>query len=150
MPVPLTSPAHARRRRPLGRIAPVFALAGAVTAVTGTTAFAAPAAARSTPDQITSVNVPHSVSENGIVGGDSMTVTIYFDVPTPAATTVTLKNFKPATASFPAEIVVPAGNTTATFTVTTSPVSTPTTDSIVANDAKNPAFETGVQFTVEP
>jgi hypothetical protein len=144
MPVPLIGPAQSRRRWPLGRIAAVFALAGAVTAFTGTTALAAPA------DQITSVNVPKSVSENGIVGGDSMTVTIFFNVPTPAATTVTLKNFKPAVASFPAVIVVPAGNKTATFTVTTSPVSTPTTDSIVANDAKSPADETGVQFTVEP
>jgi hypothetical protein len=45
-------------------------------------------------DQITSVKVPQSVRENGIVGGDSMTVTVYFDVPTPAATTVTLKTFK--------------------------------------------------------
>jgi hypothetical protein len=150
MPVPLTSPAQAGRRRRLGRTAAVFALAGGVIAFTGTTALAAPAAAHSTADQITSVNVPQSVSEHGIVGGDSMTVTIYFNVPTPAATTVTLKNFKPAVAGFPAEIVVPEGSTTATFTVTTSPVSTPTTDSIVANDTKNPAFETGVQFTVEP
>jgi hypothetical protein len=150
MPVPLTSPAQSRRRWPLGRIAVVFALAGAVTAFTGTTALAAPATAQSNPDQITSVNVPQSVSENGIVGGDSMTVTIHFNVPTPVATTVDLKNFKPAVASFPAEIVVPAGNTTATFTVTTSPVPAPTTDSIVANDAKTSADETGVQFTVEP
>lgn len=111
-----------------------------------------PAAAAQKPraDQITAVTVPKSVSEHGIVGGDSMTVTIFFNVPTPAATTVTLKNFKPAVASLPSEIVVPAGNTTATFTVTTSPVSSPTTDSIVANDTTNPAFETGVQFTVEP
>jgi hypothetical protein len=151
MPVPLASPAQSRWRWPLGRIAAVFALAGAVTALTGTTALAATAAAQNPPpDQISSVNVPKSVSEHGIVGGDSMTVTIFFSVPTPVVTTVTLKNFKPAVASFPAEIVVPAGNTTATFTVTTSPVSTPTTDSIVANDTKNPAFETGVQFTVEP
>jgi hypothetical protein len=151
MPAPLTSPAESRRRWPLGRIVAVFVLTGAVTAFTGTTALAAPAAARNPPpDQISSVNVPRSVSEHGIVGGDSMTVTIFFSVPTPVATTVTLKNFKPAVASFPAEIVVPAGNTTATFTVTTSPVSTPTTDSIVANDAKTPADETGVQFTVEP
>jgi hypothetical protein len=144
MLVPLTSPAPSRPRWPLGRIAGVFALAGAVTALTGTAALAAPA------DQISSVNVPRSVSENGIVGGDSMTVTIFFSVPTPAATTVTLKNFKPAVASLPTEIVVPAGNTTATFTVTTNPVSAATTDTIVANDAKSSADETGVQFTVEP
>jgi hypothetical protein len=153
MPVPLTSPAQSRRRWPLGRIAAVFALAGAVTAFTGTAALAAPAAAQKTPvDQISSVNVPRSVSENGIVGGDSMTVTIYFSVPTPAATTVDLKNFNPAVASFPAKIVVPAGNTTATFTVTTSPVSTPTDDAINANDAPNhsSAYDTGVEFTVEP
>ncbi len=150
MPVPLASPAPSRLRSPLGRLAACLALAGAVTAFTGTAVLAAPAASQSTPDQITSVNVPKSVSEHGIVGGESMTVTVYFDVPTPAATTVTLKNFKPAVASFPATIVVAAGNTTATFTVTTSPVSTPTTDSIVANDAKSSAFETGVQFTVEP
>jgi hypothetical protein len=151
MPVPLASPAQPRRRWPLGRIATAVALAGAVTAFTGTTALAATAAAQNPPpDQISSVNVPKSVSEHGIVGGDSMTVTIFFSVPTPVATTVTLKNFKPAVASFPAKIVVPAGNTTATFTVTTSPVSTPTTDAIVANDAKSPADETGVQFTVEP
>jgi hypothetical protein len=150
MPVPRTSPAPARRPRPPGQIALSSRWPAPSPPSPATTAFAAPAAARSSPDQITSVNVPHSVSENGIVGGDSMTVTIYFSVPTPTATTVTLKNFKPAVASFPAEIDVPAGNTTTTFTVTTSPVSTPTTDSIVANDAKNPAFETGVQFTVEP
>jgi hypothetical protein len=144
MRVPLTSPAQSRRHWPLGRIAAVFALAGAVTALTGTSALAAPA------DQISSVNVPRSVSENGIVGGDSMTVTIYFSVPTPAATTVDLKNFNPAVASFPAKIVVPAGNTTATFTVTTSPVSTPTRDAINANDSKTSAEDTGVEFTVEP
>jgi hypothetical protein len=57
-----------------------------------------------------------------------------------------------APASFPAKIVVPAGNTTATFTVTTSPVSTPTRDAINANDAPNhsSAYDTGVEFTVEP
>jgi hypothetical protein len=147
MPATLTCPAHSRRRWPLGRIAAVLALAGAVTAVTAVTAAAALAAPA---DQISAVVVPKSVSENGIVGGDSMTVTIYFSVPTPSATTVTLRNFKPAVASFPAKIVVPAGNKTATFTVTTSPVSTPTTDSIVANDAKTVADETGVEFTVEP
>jgi hypothetical protein len=75
MPAPLTSPAQSRRRWSLGRIAVVFALAGAVTAFTGTTALAAPAAAQGNPDQITSVNVPQPVSENGIVGGDSRTVT---------------------------------------------------------------------------
>jgi hypothetical protein len=144
MPVPLTSPAPSRRRWPLGRIPAVFALAGAVTAFTGTTALAAPA------DQISSVNVPRSVSENGIVGGDSMTVTIFFSVPTPAATTVDLKNFNPAVASFPAKIVVPAGNKTATFTVTTNPVSTPTRDAINANDSKTSAEDTGVEFTVVP
>lgn len=116
----------------------------AVTGFTGTTALAAPATAQSSPDQITSVNVPQSVSEHGIVGGDSMTISIYFNVPTPAATTVDLKNFKPAVASVPPKIVVPAGNTTASFTVTTSPVSTPTTDSIVANDTKSSTFDTGV------
>jgi hypothetical protein len=144
MRVPLTSPAQSRRRWPLGRITAVFVVAGAVTAFTGTSALAAPA------DQISSVNVPRSVSENGIVGGDSMTVTIYFSVPTPTATTVDLKNFNPAVASFPAKIVVPAGNTTATFTVTTSPVSTPTRDAINANDSKTSAEDTGVEFTVEP
>jgi len=76
MPAPLTSPAPSRRRRPLGRIAVVFALAGAVTAFTGTTALAAPAAAQSNPGQITSVNVPQSVSENGIVGGDSVAASV--------------------------------------------------------------------------
>jgi hypothetical protein len=144
MPATLTCPAHSGRRWPLGRIAAVLALAGAVTAVTAATALAAPA------DQISAVVVPKSVSENGIVGGDSMTVTIYFSVPTPAVTTVTLRNINPAVASFPAKIVVPAGNKTATFTVTTSLVSTPTTDSIVANDARTVADETGVEFTVEP
>jgi hypothetical protein len=123
----------------------------AASAFTGATALAAPAAAQKTRgDQISAVTVPKSVSENGIVGGDSMTVTIFFSVPTPATTTVTLKNFNPAVASFPAEIVAPKGTKTATFTVTTSPVSSPTTDTIVANDTNNPAFETGVQFTVEP
>jgi hypothetical protein len=147
MPAPLTSPAPSRRRWPLGRIAAVFALAGAVTAFTGTTALAA------TADQISSVNVPLSVAENGIVGGHSMTVTIYFSEPTPAATTVTLRNvdgLMPPVASCPAKIVVPEGNKTATFTETTYPVSTPTTDSIVANDARTTADETGVEFTVEP
>jgi hypothetical protein len=45
MPAPLTSPAQSKRRWPLGRIAVVFALAGAATAFTGATALAAPAAA---------------------------------------------------------------------------------------------------------
>jgi hypothetical protein len=76
MPVPLTSPGQSRRRWPLGRIAVVFALAGAVTAFTGTTALAAPAAAQSNPGQITSVNVPQSVSENGTVGGDSIAANV--------------------------------------------------------------------------
>jgi hypothetical protein len=149
MSVPLTSTARSWRA-PLARIAAVCALAGAFTSVTGTAAVAAVATARSTPDQITSVDVPQSVREHGIIGGDSMTVTIFLNVPTPAATTVTLKNFNPAVASLPAKIVVPEGNTTATFIVTTSPVSAATTDSIVANDTRSPAFETGVQFTVEP
>jgi len=151
MPEPLNSPAQSRRLWPLGRITAVFTLAGAVTALTASTALAGPTAGKNPKaDQISAVDVPQSVREHGIVGGDSMTVTIYFSVPTFAITTVTLKNFSPAVASAPASIVVPEGNTTATFTVTTNPVSAPTTDSIVANDTKNPAYETGVQFSVEP
>jgi hypothetical protein len=45
MPVSPTRPARSWRRSPLGRIAVVVALAGAVTAAMGTTAFAATAAA---------------------------------------------------------------------------------------------------------
>jgi hypothetical protein len=56
VPALLTGPARSRQRRPLGRIAVVFALASAVTTFTGTTALAAPTAAQSNPSQITSVN----------------------------------------------------------------------------------------------
>jgi hypothetical protein len=76
MPAPLTSPGRSRRRWPLGRIVVAFALAGAVTAFTGTTALAAPAAAQGNPGQITSVNAPQSVTENGIAGGDSIAASV--------------------------------------------------------------------------
>jgi hypothetical protein len=163
MPVPPTSQAPSRRRRPLGRVAAafaLFALAGSLSAVTAATASAATASATTASaatgclpiDQITSMNVPESVRENGIVGGDSTTVTMFFFTPTACATTIKLHNFNTAVASLPANIVVPAGSKEASFTVTTFPVSTPTSEQIIANEANatNNATEDGVEFTVEP
>jgi hypothetical protein len=158
MPVPPTSQAPSRRRRPLGRVAAavaLLALAGSLSAVTAATASAATASAATgclPIDQITSMNVPQSVRENGIVGGDSTTVTMFFFTPTACATTIKLHNFNTAVASLPANIVVPTGSKEASFTVTTFPVSTPTSEQIIANEAnaKNNATEDGVEFTVEP
>jgi hypothetical protein len=107
------------------------------------------------------MNVPESVRENGIVGGDSTTVTMFFITPTACATPIKLHNFDTAVASIPAaadpdgsftQIVVPAGSKEASFTVTTFPVSTPTSEQIIANEANatNNATEDGVEFTVEP
>jgi hypothetical protein len=173
MPVPPTSQAPSRRRRPLGRVAAafaLFALAGSLSAASAATASAATASAATASaataltatastatgclpiDQITSMNVPESVRENGIVGGDSTTVTMFFFTPTACATTIKLHNFNTAVASLPANIVVPAGSKEASFTVTTFPVSTPTSEQIIANEANatNNATEDGVEFTVEP
>lgn len=66
MPVPLTSPARSKRRWPLGRIAVLLALAGAVTAVTAVTALTGTAALAATA-------APNSVAA-ATTGGCNATV----------------------------------------------------------------------------
>ena len=58
-----------------------------------------------------------------VKGGVSTTATVTISLPAPAAgTTVTLTSGEPAVAQVPPSVTVPAGQTSATFTITTQPV----------------------------
>jgi hypothetical protein len=156
MPVPPV------RRRPHGLAVAAFALFALATPLSAVTAASAATTAPgcSPIDQINSMTVPKAVRASGVVGGQSTTVTMFFLTPTACATTFKLHNFDPAVASIPAaadpdgsftQILVPEGSKSASFTVNTVPVSAPTSETIIANEAGAPsATEDGVEFTVVP
>lgn len=102
-------------------------------------------------DNVINLTVPNSVVA-GIVGGDATTGTVQLLGTAPADTTVDLSSSSPA-ASVPATVVVPAGSSTATFPITTSPVWAPTPVSIYAITAGDPDPSADVveeNFEVEP
>jgi len=64
-----------------------------------------------------------SVNPTNVTGGSSATGTVSLTLPAPAGgTTVGLTNGEPTVATLPASVTVTAGQTSATFTVTTQPV----------------------------
>ena len=68
-----------------------------------------------------------------VKGGVSTTATVTISLPAPAAgTTVTLTSGEPAVAQVPPSVTVPAGQTSASFTITTQPVTSSHTVVITA------------------
>ncbi|MCX6359942.1 MAG: hypothetical protein NT029_09055 [Armatimonadetes bacterium] len=75
-----------------------------------------------------------AVSPSVVLGGDSAEGTVRLKEPVSTDTEVKLTTTT-TTATVPTTVVVPAGSTTQTFPVTTTPVATTTTDSVTASVA---------------
>jgi hypothetical protein len=74
-----------------------------------------------------------SISPTSVTGGAIATGTVFFSAPSPAGgMTVTLATSNPGVATAPGVVTVPAGQTSATFPVTTFAVSTTTSATITA------------------
>ncbi len=87
-----------------------------------------------------------SVTPNPVVGGNSMTGTVVLERPAPSNMTVTLRDSLTA-ATTPLSVVVPAGQTTRTFTVTTTAVAATQKGTLTAS--VNSVAKT-VVFTLNP
>src|SRR5207244_1221588 len=98
-----------------------------------------PAIARLAPSQVV-------MTPNPVTGGQSATGTVTLSQPAgPNDLTVYLSSDHPVIAAVPASIQVPAGQSTATFTVMTHPASAPT---IVQITADAPAGSAAAPLTV--
>ena len=74
-----------------------------------------------------------SINPANITGGSSATATVTLTLPASAGgTTVAISNGEPSVASMPSSVTVPAGQTSAGFTVTTQPVTSSFTVVITA------------------
>jgi hypothetical protein len=79
------------------------------------------------PQALVSVTTAPDQLPNVVVGGDAVTGTVKLDAAAPAGgVTVTLSSSAPALATVPANVTVPEGASTATFTVTTAVPTLPT------------------------
>ena len=80
-----------------------------------------------------------SVNPSSVVGGNASTGTVTLSAPQSGATTVALSTPAPTTvAKMPASVTVPAGATSASFTITTSPVTSQFNMNIFADLAGSP------------
>lgn len=99
------------------------------------TALSVPITGTGEVDNVINLNLNSPTSF--IVGGDTGTATVQLLGPSPTGTTVDLTGQGPV-ASFPAQVVVPAGSSTATFTITTIPVSAESPVALFAVAAGDP------------
>ncbi|MFN8221522.1 MAG: hypothetical protein U0S12_15485 [Fimbriimonadales bacterium] len=75
-----------------------------------------------------------TISPSTVKGGTATTGTVHLTLPAPAGgANVQLLSLNPAVASVPSVVFVPAGQTSKTFAITTSPVASTTNVSIRAN-----------------
>jgi len=74
-----------------------------------------------------------SVVPTSATGGSSATATVTLSAPAASTTTILLSSNNTAAVSIPPSVSVPAGGTTASFAVATSPVSTPAPVTITAS-----------------
>ncbi len=89
------------------------------------------------------------VSPASVLGGSSSTGTVTLDLPAPAGgATVSLSSSNTAAAQVPVTVTVPAGQTTATFMATTSPVAADATVTITASYAS--AVRTALMTVTAP
>jgi len=85
-----------------------------------------------------------AISPGTVVGGNSATGTVTLNGPAgPSGTWVTLSSQRPNVASVPMTVLVPAGATQATFTVTTSPIASGTVQSAIYARVGNDSVRTG-------
>ena len=76
-----------------------------------------------------------TINPTTVVGGTSSVGTVTLNAPAPTGGwTVNLRVGAPSLVSVPASVLVPAGATTATFTIGTKAVTTQTSVAIYAND----------------
>jgi hypothetical protein len=87
-----------------------------------------------------------SVTPNPVKGGSSMTGTVTLERPAPSNMTVTLRDSL-TTATTPASVVVPAGQTSKTFTVTTTAVTATQKGTVTATLN---GIAKSVVFTINP
>ncbi|MCS7273523.1 MAG: S8 family serine peptidase [Fimbriimonadales bacterium] len=100
------------------------------------------------------------LSSSSVVGGNSVTGTVTLSAPAPAGGfVVSLSSSNPNVATVPSTVTVPAGATSANFTVSTRSVSSPTTVTITASAngvsrqatlTVNPATVTLQSLTISP
>jgi len=108
-----------------------------ITATDGRYRFSGVLTVRATPPPPVLSGV--SVNPSSVVGGNSATGTVTLSAPQSGATTIALSTPAPATvAKMPASVTVPAGATSASFTITTSPVTSQFNMNIFADLAGSP------------
>jgi len=89
-----------------------------------------------------------SVNPSSVVGGNSSIGTVTLSAPQSGATVIALSTPAPTTvAKMPASVTVPAGATSATFTITTSPVTSQFNMNINADLAGSPGQQTLLLIT---
>jgi RHS repeat-associated protein len=74
-----------------------------------------------------------SMNPTGVVGGNSSTGTVTIDIAVSGDTTVALSSANPTVASTPASVVVPAGSTSAAFSISTFAVAADTPVTLTAS-----------------
>ena len=117
-----------------------------VTATDGRYRFSGVLTVRATPPPPVLSGV--SVNPSSVVGGNSATGTVTLSAPQSGATTVALSTPAPASvAKMPASVTVPAGATSAAFTITTSPVTSQFNMNIFADLAGSPGRQTLLLIT---
>ncbi|HXI30960.1 MAG TPA: hypothetical protein VNG89_21135, partial [Vicinamibacterales bacterium] len=108
-----------------------------VTATDGRYSFSGVLTVRATPPPPVLSGV--SVTPSSVVGGASATGTVTLSAPQSGAKVITLSTPAPTTvARLPASVTVPAGATSASFTITTSPVTSQFNMNIFADLAGSP------------
>ena len=108
-----------------------------VTATDGRYRFSGVLTVRATPPPPVLSGV--SVNPSSVVGGNSSTGTVTLSAPQSGATTVALSTPAPTSvAQMPASVTVPAGATSASFTITTSPATSQFNMNIFADLAGSP------------
>jgi hypothetical protein len=143
---------------------PVMIAAGATTAtftvttaaVTASTTVSITASYAGASQTVTLTIVPPTVTftsasfnQVGATGGSSPTGTVLLTGPAPAGgIVVSLSSNNPAVASVPASVTVPQWSSTATFTITTTPVASPVSVTVTASTGSISA--TAALLTVTP
>ncbi len=81
------------------------------------------------------------MNPGNVKGGQSAIGTVFLSLPAPlAGTTVALSNNAPSVASVPSSVTVPAGHTSANFTITTQAVTSNWTAVITATLGSDSRF----------
>ena len=93
-----------------------------------------------------------TLSPTTVTGGQGATSTgtLRFDSPVPVTTKVVLTSSSPGVAPVLTYVVIPAGSTSGTFTITPTAVTAITAVTITAVDANEPALSASATLTIDP